>query len=682
MSCNRVLFTEERIMQHKQVAKDVLAALGGPKNIQAAAHCATRLRIVTIDKTAIDQQALDANPDVKGTFEAGGQFQIIIGPGDVDKVYDALISEAGITGATKDEVKQVAGQQGNWAVRFIKTLADIFVPILPALIAGGLLMALHNIIGPGGLLGKDGLPGIWPATAGIIDLVNMLAAAAFTFLPIIAAFSAAKRFGANPYLGATIGAAMVMPQLVNGYNVAATVQAGKMPFWDVFGLHVAQAGYQGSVIPVLAVVYLMSVVEKLFHKLLRGTIDFLFTPMITILITGLATFIFVGPIMRTVSDALTNGILWLYSSTGIFGGAVFGFFYSLIVVTGLHQSFPPVELALFEKGGSFIFATASMANVAQGAACLAVFLLMKKKSKLRALAGGSSFSALLGITEPAIFGVTLRMRFPFFIGMCATAVSGALISYFHVVATALGAAGLLGFVSIKTQRIPEFFLCMVVSFVLSFGATYAYGKYRLHKGLPLDPDAPLASAENDSTDSINAPEPIPGATTDFDVTSPVNGDIMALSDVHDASFAQGLLGPGVAVAPREGDVVSPVDGVVRVAFPTGHAYGLQSASGIELLIHIGLDTVTLNGKYFEPQVKAGDFVRRGDVLAHVDWEGLKSEGFDITTPIVVTNAATFADVTVPQREKPAISTNDVVLSVENKLVAESTAASEEQQQQA
>jgi PTS system sucrose-specific IIC component len=204
--------------------------------------------------------------------------------------------------------------------------------------------------------------------------------------------------------------------------------------------------------------------------------------MITILITGLATFIFVGPIMRTVSDALTNGILWLYSSTGIFGGAVFGFFYSLIVVTGLHQSFPPVELALFEKGGSFIFATASMANVAQGAACLAVFLLMKKKSKLRALAGGSSFSALLGITEPAIFGVTLRMRFPFFIGMCATAVSGALISYFHVVATALGAAGLLGFVSIKTQRIPEFFLCMVVSFVLSFGATYAYGKYRLHKG--------------------------------------------------------------------------------------------------------------------------------------------------------------------------------------------------------
>lgn len=666
-------------MQHQQVATDVLTALGGPKNIQAAAHCATRLRIVTVDKTKIDQGALDANPDVKGTFEAGGQFQIIIGPGDVDKVYDHLISEAGISGATKDEVKQVAGQQGNWAVRFIKTLADIFVPILPALIAGGLLMALHNVFGAGGLLGKDGLPGIWPSTAGLIDMVNMLASAAFAFLPILVGFSAAKRFGANPYLGAAMGAAMVMPQLVNGYSVAETIQEGKMVYWDIFGLHVAQAGYQGSVIPVLAVVYLMSVIEKLLHKGLKGTIDFLFTPMITILVTGLATFIAVGPLMRTVSDGITYGLQWLYESTGIFGGAVLGFFYSPIVVTGLHQSFPPVELSLFQTGGSFIFPIASMANVAQGAACLAVFLLLKKSNKLRGMAGASSFSALLGITEPAIFGVNLRLRFPFFIGMGAAAVAGAFISLFHVLATALGAAGVIGFVSIKPTSIPLFFVCMAISIALSFTGTYAYGKYRLGKGLPLDPDTPLTDVAVDESTGVKAPEAIPGDVADFEVTAPVAGKLISLEEVADTTFASKLLGPGAAIVPSTGDVVSPVDGVVSVAFPTGHAYGLRSASGIEILIHLGFDTVKLDGKHFESRVKAGDYIRRGEVLAVVDWQALRDEGFDVTTPVVITNATSFANVTVPEHESAELTTADVLLSAENKYVAEVTAASEQRQ---
>ena len=309
------MFKEEQVMEHGKVASAVLDALGGAANIQAAAHCATRLRIVPVDKTKIDQKALDAHPDVKGTFEAGGQFQIIIGPGDVDHVYEALISQAGIKEASKDDVKQIAGQQGNIVVRFIKTLSDIFVPILPALIAGGLLMALNNVLTAEGLFGAQSVIEMQPWLTDIASLINMIASAAFAFLPILVGFSAAKRFGANPYLGATMGAAMVMPALVNGYDVSEAIHNGTMTYWHVFGIDVAQAGYQGSVIPILAVTYILSVIEKNLHKILKGTFDFLFTPMITLLVTGLITFIAVGPLMRLVSDGITSGIEWLYSST-------------------------------------------------------------------------------------------------------------------------------------------------------------------------------------------------------------------------------------------------------------------------------------------------------------------------------------------------------------------------------
>ena len=641
-------------MQHDVVARSVLTALGGSENIQAAAHCATRLRIVTVDKTRIDQSALDADPNVKGTFEAGGQFQIIIGPGDVDKVYDELVALSGVRAATKDEVKQVAGQSGNVVVRFIKMLSDIFVPVLPALIAGGLLMALNNVLTAPGLFGPEAVTTTLPWLADPAALINLLASAAFAFLPVLVAFSAGQRFGANPFLSAALGAAMVMPSLVNGYAVSEAMAAGTMTYWNILGMDVAQAGYQGTVIPVLAVVYLLSVCEKLLRRVLKGTFDFLFTPMISLLVVGVATFVAVGPAMRWVSDAITFGLSWVYESFGFLGGALFGLVYSPIVVTGLHQSFPAVELSLIAQGGSFIFAIAAMANIAQGAACLAVFFLVRRGSKLRAMAGASSTSALLGITEPAIFGVNLRLQFPFFIGMGAAAVAGGFISALGVKAISLGAAGVIGFVSIQPSSIPQFALCALISFVLAFVATLVYGRWRIARGKPLDPtegvapldeptdaDTSTSDVAEVATDTVAAAAASDADAVRLDIVSPVRGRLIPLSEVPDPMFSGGVLGGGAAVLPSDGDVTAPVAGVLTAVFPTGHAYGITTDDGVEVLVHIGIDTVNLKGAHFTALVAAGERVEVGTPLARVDWSAVRAAGYDVTTPIVVTNSDDF-----------------------------------------
>ncbi len=347
-------------MDHAKVAKDVLSAVGAD-NIQAAAHCATRLRMVIKDESKINQKALDANPGVKGTFETNGQFQIIIGPGDVDKVYAELIKTTGLSEATPDDIKAAAvnGKKINPFMALIKVLSDIFIPIIPALVAGGLLMALNNVLTAEHLFMAKSVVQAYPALNGFAQIVNTMASAPFTFLPILVGFSATKRFGGDPYLGAAMGMIMVAPDLINGYAVAITMAAGKMVFWNVFGLNVAQAGYQGSVLPVLVVAWILANLEKYFHRHISSAFDFTFTPMLAIIITGFLTFIVVGPVMRGVSDGLTTGLVWLYNTAGAFGTGIFGTFYSAIVITGLHQTFPAIETTLLanvkQTGGSFIF---------------------------------------------------------------------------------------------------------------------------------------------------------------------------------------------------------------------------------------------------------------------------------------------------------------------------------------
>ena len=667
------------VMDHSRVAKDILTYVGGPGNIDAAAHCATRLRLVLNDVRRVDQKALDKDPDLKGTFTAGGMFQIIVGPGDVDFVFSEMVAKGDVKEVSKDEAREAGAKKGNPASILIKTIADIFVPILPALIAGGMMMALNNVLTAEGLFGSQSLVQRWPRLGDYANLINMISSGAFAFLPILVGYSSAKRFGGNVYLGAAMGAAMVSTSLlpassisdetarVNFWNYQATI-SNAADHWTLFGMHIDKIGYQSMVIPVLCVTWILSVIEKWLHKRLSGTTDFLLTPLTTLLLTGFLAFVVIGPITREMSNWITDGLAWTYNTLGAIGGAFLGMTYSPIVVTGLHQSFPAVELPLIAEmnnggSGSFIFPIASMANVAQGAAALAVSF-KTRDAKMKALAGAGGASAVVGITEPAIFGVNLRLRWPFFIGIGVASLGGAAVALLHIHSQALGAAGFMGFASIVPQDIPKYLFLEATVFILAFSAAFAYGSTRGRASL-----ASAADGENESTLETEVPagrvavELPKGANEDFVITSPVQGRAVTLSEVKDQTFSSGMLGPGGAIAPTEGPVVSPIDGEVLVAFPTGHAYGLRSASGVELLIHVGMDTIELGGKYFRPRVKAGETIRRGQVLVDVDWIEVAKAGYETMTPIVVSNAAAF--ISVSEMLTGDVERGDALYSVES-----------------
>lgn len=656
-------------MDHKDVAQRVIRGVGGEENILAAAHCATRLRMVLKDSNNVDREMLDNDPDLKGTFETGGMFQVIVGPGDVDNVFremDAATSKD--IAVSTEQLKDVAANSGNWFSRSVKALADIFVPLIPILVGGGLLMALNNVLTAADLFGPQSLVEMYPQISGAAEMINLLASAPFAFLPVLVGFTATKRFGGNEFLGAGMGMAMVYPSLVNGYSVATTMAAGEMPVWNLFGLEVAQAGYQGTVLPVLVVAWVLATIEKFFHRRLKGTADFLVTPVLTLLITGFLTFIAIGPAMRFIGDWLASGLLNIYEFGGPIGGLLFGLVYSPIVITGLHQSFPPIELELFNQGGSFIFATASMANIAQGAVCLAVFFLAKSE-KLKGLAGASGISAVLGITEPAIFGVNLRLRWPFFIGIGVAAVGGALIAIFNIKAVALGAAGFLGVVSIDAPDMAMFLVCAVITFVLAFASALFYGFYLIKRDGTIDPDASPRAAV------------IPAATTHVEnylaadstvIQAPLTGEAIELGSVSDEMFATGKLGAGIAIVPSEGRLVSPVSGKVVVAFPSGHAFAVRTkgtdGKDIDVLMHIGFDTVNLKGQHFKAFKKQGDEVQAGELLCEFDIASIKAAGYEITTPIVISNSRKTGPVA--SLAAGSIAAGDKLLSVGVKELAE------------
>lgn len=647
-------------MDYKKVAEEINQALG-KDNIQAAAHCATRLRLVLKDASKVDQKALDNNDAVKGTFEANDQFQIIIGAGDVNNVYNELVKLANVTEASTADLKAVAseGKKNNPVMAFIKVLSDIFVPIVPALVAGGLLMALNNVLTAQNLFGPESVVEMFPSINDVASIINLLASAPFAFLPILVGFSATKRFGGNPYLGAAMGMVMVMPDLINGYGVANAIADGSMTYWHLFGLDVAQAGYQGSVLPVLVVSWILASLEKFFHKRIPNAFDFTFTPMLAIIITGFLTFILVGPIMRSVSDGLTDGLVWLYDTTGAVGLGVFGLFYSPIVITGLHQSFPAIETTLLadvaRTGGSFIFPVASMANVGQGAATLAIMLLTKNQ-KQKSLATSASISAMLGITEPAIFGVNLKLKFPFICGMIASAVACVFIGAFHVLSVAMGPASVIGFISIAPKSIPYFMIGIVISICVGFITTYVYGKRHMEVFVDGEEDqGEVAVAINED------PEATIEQVQDELLSAPVSGTTLALKDVNDPVFAKEMMGKGVAVTPDQGTIYAPADGELTVVYDSKHAYGLKTTNGAEVLIHIGIDTVQLNGDGFDTTRTYGELVKKGDILGTFNLEKVKAAGFDPTVMMIVTNTDDYAAVEVI--DTPTVSGGQELLAL-------------------
>lgn len=629
-------------MDHKKVAEVVITAVG-KDNLVAAAHCATRLRLVLKDDEKVNTKLLDSDPDVKGTFKTNGQFQVIIGPGDVNNVYDELIKMTGLQELSTDDLKKVSekNKKTNPIMAFIKLLSDIFVPIIPALVAGGLLMALNNFLTSPGLFGPKSLTKMYPVIAGPSQIIQVMSAAPFIFMPILVGISAAKRFGANRFLGATIGMIMTTPDL-----------GGADKYWDIFGLHVAQTSYVYQVIPVLVAVWVLAFLEKRFHKWLPSAFDFTFTPLLSVFITGFLTFLIIGPVFKGVSDAITNAIVWLYNTTGAFGMGVFGLTYSAIVTTGLHQSFPAVEtqlIAAYAQGkgaGDFIFVTACMANIAQGAATFAVYFLTKDE-KVKGLASSSGVSALLGITEPALFGVNLKYKFPFFCALIGSGVAAAFAGFTHVTAASLGSGGLLGFLSIVPKTIPMWAVSALISFVVAFVLTYVYGKAHFKQDV-VTASATVESAGDAVAKQEKAEKQIAEDEKLHDevIAAPVSGEAESLKDVNDPVFSTEAMGRGAAIVPdaTDGTIYAPVSGTISVAYETKHAYGIQSDKGAEVLIHVGIDTVNLKGKHFTSDVKQGDHVEKGQKLGTADINAIVSEGYDPTVMTVITNTASYANV--------------------------------------
>lgn len=661
-------------MDHKSVAQRVLKDVGGAGNIVAAAHCATRLRLVLKNQDKVDQAAIDNDEDLKGSFLNAGQFQIIVGPGDVNEVHKHLIA-AGAPEASKDELKEIASKQGNIVSRFIKTIADIFVPLIPVLVGGGMLMALNSLLTSKGIFGPQAVIELFPEWADFADIVNLLSAAPFAFLPVLVGFSATKVFGGNPYLGLTMGAAMVSPALMNGYSVAASLAGAEgsdpMKYWNLFGLQVQQAGYQGTVLPIMLVAFILSHVEKFFHKVLKGTIDFIFTPTLTILITGFLTFLLVGPPMFQLGTWLGEGINWLYTVAGPLGGLIFGTFYAFIVMTGMHQAFPPIEMSLWATGGSFIFVVASMSNVAQGAAAAGVALTTKNK-KIKGIASAAAPSAFLGITEPAMFGVNLALRWPFYIAIVSAGIGSMVTSILGIKAGKLGAAGYLGFPSIEATvgaGIPGFLGCLVLTTVIAFVASFIWGK-KVEAGNTEEAEAPAAPVATEA--STEAPSAASAETSGegVELGAHLVGTVVPLVDVKDPTFSSGALGAGIAVEPTEGKLYAPADGKITVAFPTGHAYGLRTENGLDLLMHIGMDTVELDGQCFTPKVAKGDTVKRGDVIAEFDIPAIKDAGYLLVTPMVITNSKkAAASVEDAQVSGASVTNADSLLKVALKAKA-------------
>ncbi|AXT73543.1 sucrose-specific PTS transporter subunit IIBC [Vibrio sp. dhg] len=466
-------------MNYPVIAKQLLEHLGGKDNLQALAHCATRLRLALKDEEKVNEKAIGELDGVKGQFKVAGQYQIIFGSGIVNQVYAEMAKQTGLAEMSTNDVASAGAQKQNIVQRAVKGLSDIFVPIIPAIVAGGLLMGLFNLLTAQGLfIEGQSIIEAYPGLADLASMINTFANAPFVYLPVLLAFSASKKFGGNPFLGAALGMLMVHPDLLNGWGFGSASVSGTVPTWNILGLEIQKVGYQGSVLPVLVSAFILAKVELGLRKIIPSVLDNLLTPMLAIFITGFVTFTLVGPFTRDLGFMLGDGLNWLYDSAGFVGGALFGFIYAPFVITGMHHSFIAIETQLLADiattGGTFIFPIAAMSNVAQGAAALAVGFTTRD-TKMKGIAVPSGITGLLGITEPAMFGVNLKLRYPFLAAIVGSAVASAFITLFNVKAQALGAAGLPGIISISPDKISYYIIGMIISFITAFALTVVLG---------------------------------------------------------------------------------------------------------------------------------------------------------------------------------------------------------------
>lgn len=633
-------------LDYAKCAGEIFETVGGRENLVSAAHCATRLRLVTVDNGKIDMKKLEDIDGVKGVFDSNGQLQLIIGTGTVNKVYDEFLAVSGMTAATKEEVKAAAAAKQPVFKRMIKSLGDVFVPILPAIVASGLMMGLVEALGKAipAFAGSD-----W---YGVLDL---FANTAFTFLPILIAVSAARVFGGNIFLGAVIGMIMIHPNLINAWSVGG-MEASEIPVWHLFGFPIRQVGYQGHVIPVIIAVWLMCQIEKWLHKHVPEMIDLFVTPLCTVLATAFLTLGVIGPVFSMAETYVLDFAGWLITVGFGVGSMAMGALYPLTVVCGIHHMYNVIEAGMLSAAGGLNtwMPIASAANFAQGAACLAVGL-KAKNHKTKAVAIPSSLSAALGITEPAIFGVNLRLVKPLVFGMAGGAVGALLGAFFHIGATSYGVTGIPGFL-ITLDYTWQYAIVLAVSFAVSFGLTWFFWKEDEEEKGRKEKDA--ADASRNEAENRAAAEKEAESTADRTaqrqqtaggdtvIYAPVKGNVIARDAIPDPTFAAGVLGDGAGIEPEEGLVVSPVDGEISTVVDSRHAVGVSGPNGMELLIHVGVDTVNMKGDGFECFVTEGEKVKAGQKLIAFDIEKIHRAGYSSTIAVLLTNSDDYSNFKV------------------------------------
>lgn len=646
-------------IDRKQV-EEIVRAVGGKENIEAATHCVTRLRFALYDESKVDTEGLDQNNLVKGQFSSQGQFQVVIGPGLVDKVYDEMIQITGGDRASKDDVKAAAGKRQNPIQRAIKTLSDIFIPILPAIITAGLLLGINNILtGPGIFFDEQSLVDVYPAWKDLASIINTIASTAFTFLPALIGWAAVKRFGGSPLLGIVLGLILVHPDLLSAYSYANAVNEGTVPTWNLFGWHIEKIGYQGQVLPVLVSAYLLAKIEIFLNKRVHDSVKLLVVAPITLLVTGFLAFTIIGPVTFAIANAITSGLIYIYESYAALGGLIYGGLYALLVITGMHHTFLAVDVQLIgSQGGTFLWPMLALSNIAQGSAALAMMLVLREQ-KMRGLAATSSVSAFLGVTEPAIFGVNIRYRYPFIFGMVGSAIGGVLLTMNNVQATSIGVGGVPGFLSIFPNKWGVFFIGMAIVLIVPFVLTVIFGRAKLRKqDRSTNAEAvtgskttavsasntavsgeEAAAAERTRTNAQVGDEPV----NTLEVMAPLTGTAVPLDQVPDPAFAEKQMGEGVAIEPSGNRVVAPFDAQVAHVIKSKHAVILEHASGLQILIHVGINTVSLKGEGFNMHVEAGEHVRAGQTLLEFDRNVIEAAGHPLITPIIIPDGQDMVD---------------------------------------
>ena len=610
-------------MNNQDIAKKVIEALGGRENVNSVAHCATRLRVMVKDEGRINKEVIENLDKVQGAFFNSGQYQIIFGTGTVNKMYDEVVA-LGLPTSSKEDMKAEAAKQGNWFQRAIRTFGDVFVPIIPVIVATGLFMGLRGLLNALGItLPED-----------VTIYSQILTDTAFIILPGLVVWSTFRVFGGNPAVGIVLGMMLVSGSLPNAWAVAS---GGEVTAMNFFGF-IPVVGLQGSVLPAFIIGVVGAKFEKAVRKVVPDVIDLLVTPFVTLLVMSILGLFVIGPVFHVVENYILIATKAILSMPFGLGGFLIGGVHQLIVVSGVHHIFNLLEVQLLAADHANPFnAIITAAMTAQGAATVAVGV-KTKNPKLKTLAFPAALSAFLGITEPAIFGVNLRFRKPFFLSLIAGAIGGGLASILGLAGTGNGITIIPGtMLYVGNGQLLQYLLMVAVSFVLGFALTYMFG-YEDEKEVASEV-ATERLVQEETTGNI------PVAPQNETIQTPIVGDVVALENVDDPVFSSGAMGQGIAVKPSQGVVYAPADAEVSIAFATGHAYGLKTANGAEILIHVGIDTVTMNGEGFEQKVAQGDKVKAGDVLGTFDSNKIAAAGLDDTTMVIVTNTADYASVT-------------------------------------